>query len=111
MGRNYKSRWGCICYIRYFSNYNSRVPEELPKCNTVPVVREGLDIAENTEAEDLHEIVKWDGNSSVKFQGDKAEFIEEIAAEKELKPVKVYLRTNQEKIFIIWDDCYPHRKR
>ncbi len=51
-------------------------PEDIPKCSTVPVVKERLDVAENTEAEDLPEIVKWDGNSSVKFQGNKAEFMQ-----------------------------------
>ena len=69
---------------------------ELPQCSIVPVVEDTL----VTDAE-LPEVMKWDGESSVTFKGDQAEFIDYEAAAEELSPIAEYLKANtDEKIYI-----------
>lgn len=63
---------------------------ELPECSVVPVVTDCLEL----NASSLPEAIKFDENSSVKFKGDKAEFIDTSAAEQELKPIAEYLCAN-----------------
>lgn len=67
---------------------------ELPKCSVVPVVTDSLELA---AAEEMPEIVKWDGNSNIQFLGDKAEFVNPDAVMEEIKPVVEYLTENSEK--------------
>lgn len=79
--------------------------EELPECSTVPVVEEGVKSSSTTKKEDtgkeIAEVTKWDGDSSLQFQGDKAEFTDGEAALAELSPVADYLKANpDEKIYI-----------
>ncbi len=70
---------------------------ELPPCSTVPIVHKKIDIAEH-----LPEVTKLDENSSVKFIGDKAEFIDPTAAATELAPIAKYLIAHpQEKLYIV----------
>lgn len=70
---------------------------ELPKCSVVPIVADCLELSSAT----LPEAVKFDENSSVKFKGDKAEFIDASAAEKELMPIAEYLRANPDEYLYI----------
>lgn len=79
--------------------------EELPECSTVPVVEERVKSSSTTKVEDtgkeIAEVTKWDGDSSLQFQGDKAEFTDGEAALVELSPVADYLKANpDEKIYI-----------
>lgn len=71
---------------------------DLPKCSVVPIVADRLEISSVS----LPEAVKFDENSSVKFKGDKSEFIDVSAAEQELKPIAEYLCANtNEYIYIL----------
>lgn len=70
---------------------------ELPKCSVVPIVADCLEISSVT----LPEAVKFDENSSIKFKGDKSEFIDASAAEKELMPIAEYLCANPDEYLYI----------
>lgn len=79
--------------------------EELPECSTVPVVEERVKASSTAKTRDtgkeIAEVTKWDGDSSLQFQGDKAEFTDGEAALAELSPVADYLKANpDEKIYI-----------
>lgn len=63
---------------------------ELPNCSTVPVIEEPIDIDEN----EMPEITRWDGESSVRFKGDLAEFVDVAAAKEDLRPAAEYLAAN-----------------
>lgn len=69
---------------------------ELPECTTVPIVADSLEISEVITKKEIPEVIKWDGNSSIKYQANKAEFVDEMAAMKELEPVAEYLNANPE---------------
>lgn len=79
--------------------------EDLPDCSTVPVVDEKI-TSSSTEKKDtgyeISEVTKWDGNSSLQFQGDEAAFIDAGAAVAELSPVAEYLQANPEKNIYIF---------
>ncbi len=64
----------------------------LPECNVVPVIAESIELTPG----DIPEIVKWDENSSVKFESNSAVFIDEVAARKEMEPIADYLTANPE---------------
>ena len=71
---------------------------ELPNCSVVPIVADCLELNSNS----LPEAIKFDENSSVKFKGDQAEFIDPTAAEDELLPIAQYLCSNpNECIYIL----------
>ena len=70
---------------------------ELPKCSTVPVIEDKINFKESK----ISSITKYSDNTSVKFVADKADFIDEKAAAKELEPIIKYLKDNmEEKIYI-----------
>lgn len=74
---------------------------DLPKCSTVPIVADCLEVAELVTEEEMPEVIKWDGNSSLQFESDKAEFIDTAAAMAELGPIAEYLNANpNEAIYI-----------
>lgn len=64
--------------------------KELPDCSTVPVIEKPIVITGKT----MPEITKWDGESSVRFKGDLAEFVDVAAAKKDLRPAAEYLAAN-----------------
>jgi len=64
----------------------------------VPVVADTLDV---DVAESVPDVVKFDENSSVKFKSNKAEFVDEKAAEKELLPIAEYLLAYPDESFYI----------
>lgn len=64
--------------------------KELPDCSTVPVIEKPIVISGKT----MPEITKWDGESSVRFKGDLAEFVDVAAAKKDLRPAAEYLAAN-----------------
>ena len=63
---------------------------ELPDCSTVSVIEEPMDIDDNR----MPEITRWDGESSVRFKGDLAEFVDVAAAKEDLRPAAEYLAAN-----------------
>ena len=63
---------------------------ELPDCSTVPVIETPIVITENS----MPEITRWDGESSVRFKGDLAEFVDVVAAKEDLRPAAEYLAAN-----------------
>lgn len=66
----------------------------LPECTVVPVVTDSLDVAELVTDEEIPEVMKWDGNSNIKFCGNKAEFVDPDAAKKEMEPIASYLTSH-----------------
>lgn len=71
--------------------------DSLPECSIVPIVEDSLDVDPNS----MPEIIKFDENTSVKFVGDKAEFIDVEAAKKDIAPIAEYLIAHpQETIYI-----------
>lgn len=71
--------------------------DSLPQCSIVPIVEESLDVDSNS----MPEIIKFDENTSVKFVGDKAEFIDVEAAKKDIAPIAKYLTANPEETMYI----------
>jgi len=71
---------------------------DMPFCSVVPVVADTLDV---DVAESVPDVVKFDENSSVKFKSNKAEFVDEKAAEKELLPIAEYLLAYPDESFYI----------
>lgn len=69
---------------------------ELPQCSIVPVVQDSLDTEQLVTESEMPEVMKWDGESSVTFKGDKAEFNDYEAAAEELAPIAEYLKANPE---------------
>lgn len=63
---------------------------ELPDCSTVPVIEKPIVITGNS----MPEIIRWDGESSVRFKGDLAEFVDVAAAKEDLRPAAEYLTAN-----------------
>lgn len=71
--------------------------KELPDCSTVPVIEKPIVITGKT----MPEITKWDGESSVRFKGDLAEFVDVAAAKEDLRPAAEYLAANpKESVYI-----------
>lgn len=71
---------------------------ELPDCSTVPVIEEPIDDIDENE---IPEITRWDGESSVRFKGDLAEFVDVAAAKEDLRPAAEYLAANpKESVYI-----------
>lgn len=73
------------------------VSNDLPHVSVVPIVEDCLALDSNH----VPETVKFDENSSVKFNGDQATFVDTAAAEKELKPIADYLVTTGENMYIV----------
>lgn len=63
---------------------------ELPDCSTVPVIETHIVITEKS----MPEITRWDGESSVRFKGDLAEFVDVATAKEDLRPAAEYLAAN-----------------
>lgn len=63
---------------------------ELPDCSTVPVIETPIVIT----GKSMPEITRWDGESSVRFKGDLAEFVDVAAAKEDLRPAAEYLAAN-----------------
>lgn len=70
---------------------------ELPNCSIVPIVEDSLDI----DANNMPAIIKFGENTSVKFIGDKAEFIDIEAAQEDMEPIAKYLIANPEKTMYV----------
>lgn len=70
---------------------------ELPSVTVVPVVEDCLTL----EASNIPDAVKFDEDSSVKFKGDQAVFIDQRAAKEELKPIAEYLISTKKKMYIV----------
>lgn len=80
---------------------NEENDNNLPKCTTVPIIADPLEVEQIESEETIPEIMKWDENSSIKFEADQAKFVNEKAVGKELKPIAAYLKNNsEEKIYI-----------
>lgn len=74
----------------------------LPPCSTVPIESNNPDFASSTVQQTIPEVIKWDGNSNVRFQGDSAALVDEDAAERELAPIGEYLKSNPQKSVYIF---------
>lgn len=75
---------------------NQEYDGDLPKCTAVPIVSGSLDLSEISTEQDIPEVMKFDENTSVKFQGDLSEFVDEQAAVEALAPIAEYLVQNPE---------------
>lgn len=74
---------------------------DLPKCSTVPIIADSLEVADTVTEKEMPEVIKWDGNSSLQFIKNEAQFIDKQAALKEMKPIAEYLVANpNEKVSI-----------
>lgn len=80
--------------------FNDRESENLPFCSTVPVVEDCLILSE-IEDKTMPDIIKFDENTSVKFIGDQADFINPGEATQALLPIADYLIKNPNKILCI----------
>lgn len=76
--------------FQYSESSGEEPDTELPDCSTVPVIEEPMDI----DKDEMPEITRWDGESSVRFQGDLAEFVDVAAAKEDLRPAAEYLAVN-----------------
>ena len=70
---------------------------EMPPVSAVPIAEDNL----NLQSDNLPSVVGFNENSSVKFVGDKAEFIDPVSAENTLKPVAEYLIATGEQRYIV----------
>lgn len=75
---------------------------ELPECSTVPVIYEGIDIDEMVKKEIMPDVIKWDGNSSLQFHADTANFLNIESAKAQLQPVAIYLIEHPEEAVYIF---------
>ena len=76
--------------FQYSESSGEEPDTELPDCSTVPVIEEPMDI----DKDEMPEITRWDGESSVRFKGDLAEFVDVAAAKEDLRPAAEYLAVN-----------------
>lgn len=76
--------------FQYSESSGEEPDTELPDCSTVSVIEEPMDI----DKDGMPEITRWDGESSVRFKGDLAEFVDVAAAKEDLRPAAEYLAVN-----------------
>ena len=76
--------------------------KNLPPCSMVPIESANPDFSAQNEEAPIPSIVKWDGNSRIRFQGDSAEFVDKGDAEQELAPIAEYLKANPHKTIYLF---------
>lgn len=70
---------------------------ELPECTAIPIVAESLNPEDAVSEGNMPEVVKYDENTTIKFQSDKSEFVDRQATEALLEPIAQYLIKNPDK--------------
>lgn len=75
---------------------------ELPPCSAIPIESVNPDFGSGTAQPSIPDVIKWNGNSKVRFLGDSAEFADLDAAEKEFAPIAECLKNNAQKTIYIF---------
>ncbi len=81
---------------------SSETNDDLPSVSIIPVVLESLDLSGAVTEEELQTGIRWDGESSLSFQGASADFVDAEAALAELEPIAAYLVENPQEVISIF---------